>query len=62
MRDMIGVSARSTHDALAAVEWIIREGADSMIELDANGSLWARTNASLLSAVRDYLAGKAVAS
>ena len=56
MIEMIGVPALSADDALAAMDWITREGADSMIELDPDGTVWARTSASLMNAVRDYLA------
>ena len=55
-RQMIGVPARSADDALAAIELVIRDGEHSMIELDPDGSKWARLHTSLVTAVRDYLA------
>jgi hypothetical protein len=54
---MIGVPARSADDALAAIQLVIRDGEHSMIELDPDGRVWARVHASLVNAVRDYLAG-----
>ena len=59
MSKMIGVPARSADDALAAMDWLIREGADSMIELDPDGTAWAQTCVSLVNAVRDYIASTA---
>jgi hypothetical protein len=56
MEKMIGLPARGANDALAAMDWIIRHGPHGTIELNADGGLWARVGASLVNAVRDYLA------
>ena len=61
MAEMIGVPARTANDALAAMEWLLREGADSMIDFDPHGTLWTRTCLSLVNAVRDYLAARVTA-
>ena len=59
MSQMVGVPARSAGDAHAALDWIIREGEHSMVEFDADGSLYARVNTSLMNAARDYIASTA---
>ena len=56
MAEMIGVPARTASDALAAMEWLTREGAGSMIELDAEGTPWSKTCLSLMNAVKEYIA------
>jgi hypothetical protein len=50
-RQMIGVPARSADNALAAMDWITKEGAHSMIEL-GGGTFWGRVSDSLVNAVR----------
>jgi hypothetical protein len=59
-KKMIGVPARTPADALAAVDWIIREGRDSVIEIDGkpDAFLYNRVTHSLIHALRDYLAGR----
>jgi hypothetical protein len=56
-RALVGVPARSAEDAHAAIDWLIREGTHSMIELGDDGS-WGSVCKSLATAVRDYLASQ----
>lgn len=53
LRQMIGVPARTADDALAAIDFLIREEA-SFEEL-AYGNQWARVVASLVDAIRGYI-------
>jgi hypothetical protein len=57
LRPLIGVPARTTEDALAAIDYILSVGEHSMIELGADDDrLFPRVEYSLLNAVRNYLA------
>lgn len=58
MEKMIGVPARTATDASAAMDWIVSHGPSVTIELNPQGGLWNRVCASLVGAVRDYLAAR----
>jgi hypothetical protein len=58
-RELIGVPARTTEDALAALEWLAKEGAD-LDELNwGDWSPHANIVASLVDAIRGYIEGRA---
>jgi hypothetical protein len=54
MRKIIGVPAVSQEDALAALDWLIKEKAIEM----GNGTSFERTAKSIVYALRGYLDGK----
>jgi hypothetical protein len=54
MRKMVGVPVRTREDALAVLEWLVK---DDAIELDEEYA-FGRTAASLISALRSYLEGR----
>jgi hypothetical protein len=54
VREMVGVPARNAEDARAAIGWLIREGDGCRI--DDEGTVYDRAAASLIHAVKDYLA------
>jgi hypothetical protein len=57
LEQLIGVPARSADDAIAALEWVLKEGKYNMISFswEPHGS----AAQSLINAARDYLAGRA---
>ena len=57
MQEMVGVPARSRQDALAALDWLTKEGVD-LDELSyGDWSPHARTANSLVDAIRVYIEG-----
>jgi hypothetical protein len=62
MERMVGVPARTSEDALAALDWLIEDGAD--LDGLADGVDWsplAPIIRSLVDAIRGYIAAQAVA-
>jgi hypothetical protein len=64
LKQMVGLPARTAEDALAALDWLIYEGADLSSEYDLHGldvvNKFSCTVTSLMNAVRDYIAKTAV--
>ncbi len=59
LRRMIGVPARTADDALAAIDWFIKECADTQLDIANGDCLYDRVAGSLVNAVRDYIASTA---
>lgn len=53
VRQIVGVPARSAEDAIAALDWITRDGGQCMIELGYGD--YGRAAESLMNTVRGYL-------
>lgn len=60
MREMVGVPARTRDDALAALDWLIKDGADLSTLHQEDWNPLQRTARSLVYAVRDYIATREV--
>ena len=58
IREMIGVPARSAEDALAAIDFFIKEGADLMIELGGGDDHDTRIE-ELIALVADHVVARA---
>jgi hypothetical protein len=54
LRRIIDVPVQSKEDAIAAMDWLIYEGKDSMIELGGDHSIYAQVSGHLVTAVRKY--------
>jgi glycerol kinase len=55
LRQMIGVPARTTEDALAALDWLIKEGADLESEYGEGDRMFGGVVTSLVDAIRDHI-------
>jgi hypothetical protein len=55
LRQMIGVPARTTGDALAALNWLIKEGADLESEYGEDVLFFGEVVTSLVDAIKDYI-------
>ena len=61
LRRIIGTPARTADDALAAMDWLIKENADFKNELGDTESIYGRAVTSLVDALRGYIASTAEA-
>ena len=57
VRKLVGVPVRTPEDAIAAIDWIVADGKDSMIDL--RHGPYGLAAASLLKEVRGYIASTA---
>jgi secreted PhoX family phosphatase len=55
LRQMIGMPAHTTGDALAALDWLTKEGADFSLEYGDDSTFFGRVVTSLVDAIRGYI-------
>jgi hypothetical protein len=59
MLEMVGVPARTREDALAALEWLIRDGADlDELNQQEDWNPFCNVAGSLVDAIRGYIEGR----